>query len=298
MEAGRSGLSAHAVARHRVVATTTESESVSMSKPERLARWTALLFVAAFFCLPFLVPIHRLPSPTFDSELLSVMLLASALTTAGICSGRLNVCWPIPAFLLAVLSLGLLQNLLGWLDYSSRLTSLAMWVVAVLSAYCLGRWFVQRAWSTLALRAVCGALIVGGLVSVVVQVLQVLDIPDISPWLVSPHGTQLATANGGQCRTAQSTCRVPRTGSGQCCVFLSTPRSPAWLRHRWRPLDRYRADPLANGFDDDCPCRGRPPCRVCQEWNSSTQICTNGRDFHRPRLRTRLDRGTAADAER
>ena len=100
MEAGRPALNTHAVARDRVVATATESEGVSMSKPERLARWTALLFVAAFFCLPFLVPIHRLPVPTFDSELLSVMLLALALTTAGIYGGRLNVSWPIPAFLL------------------------------------------------------------------------------------------------------------------------------------------------------------------------------------------------------
>ena len=83
-----------------------------------------------------------------------------------------------------MLSLGLLQNVLGWLDYSYQLTSLAMWVISVLSAYCLGRWFVERAWSTLALRAVCGALIVGALVSVVVQVLQVLGVSDISPWLV------------------------------------------------------------------------------------------------------------------
>ncbi len=177
-------LSPHAVARHEIVAMAAGSESVTLSRFGWVARWTALSLVAALFCLPFVAPIRRPPIASFDCELLSVILLASALIAAGFCGGRLKVSWPIPVFLLSILSLGLLHDLLGWLDYSYQLKSLAMWVIAVLSAYCLGRWFAKEAWQTLAVTAVCGALVVGGLVSFVVQVLQVLDISTISRLLV------------------------------------------------------------------------------------------------------------------
>jgi hypothetical protein len=81
------------------------------------------------------------------------------------------------------------------------LSNLAIAAVAVLAAYALGRWVLQRGLLDSVLTVSSAALITGGLISVGLQCLQVMGVQGLPDWLVTAHSqgyTSQPYANVGQ----------------------------------------------------------------------------------------------------
>ena len=103
--------------------------------------------------------------------------------------------------MVGLLALGALHWATGRLSYSYSLSNLAIAAVAVLAAYALGRWVLQRGLLDAVLTASSAALITGGLISVGLQCLQVMGVQGLPDWLVTAHSqgyTSQPYANVGQ----------------------------------------------------------------------------------------------------
>ena len=162
-----------------------------------------MALVGLLFIAPFVVPVHRYPIPSFDVEWIAVVVLATALVVTALgTSARLSVQWPLPAIAALLLAIGGAQYLLGMLTYSYSLAALFMFMCALFAAYLLGRWLVSVELRDRALLAVSLALVAGGVLSLVVQLVQALDFRALPDWLVLPMGETLSKrrpyANIGQ----------------------------------------------------------------------------------------------------
>lgn len=161
-----------------------------------------LLGIALWFLLPFIQPLHALPLASFEAEWLSAVLLAATLLIAAPAAReRLVLQWPLPALLAGLLAVGGLHALTGRLMYSYALSNLAIAVVAVLAAYALGRWLAQSKLLDAGLTVICAALVTGGLVSVVLQCLQLFGVQGLPEWLIAAHSQEYTSqpyANVGQ----------------------------------------------------------------------------------------------------
>src|SRR5882672_6899507 len=154
---------------------------------QRRAAAAVAVLVALLFSLPFVAPVHRYPLTTFDSELISAGILAVAMVVAAIAGrARMSVGWPLPTITLLLVGFAAAQYMLGMLHYTFSFTSLLLYLCAFFSAYLLGRWLVASDRRARAVQAICVGLVIGGLLSVVVQFLQVLDVQALPTWLVFP----------------------------------------------------------------------------------------------------------------
>ena len=169
--------------------------------------WTegaVLLGVALCFVLPFMQPYHALPLPSFEAEWLAGTVLSATLLVTALAAkqnDKATLQWPLPAFLLGLLALGVVHRVSDRLSYSYALSNLVIAVVAVLGAYTLGRWLLHRGRLDAVMTAASAALITGGLASVGLQCLQVLGIQGLPEWLVTAHAQEYTTqpyANVGQ----------------------------------------------------------------------------------------------------
>ena len=150
----------------------------------KLAKGLALACLSLIFALPFLVPVRRAPIPTLDGEMLSATLLFLAAVMSGIAVRRgVRLSWPLPLFLLFLMLVTSIHWLGGRLSYSYSVTTLFMTVAALFLAYGVGRWCRQNGLSAAALHWIAGALVVGALLSVGIQVMQLLDVGDLPTWL-------------------------------------------------------------------------------------------------------------------
>ena len=167
-----------------------------------IAQRMSVASIAMLFFVPFVVPIRRFPIPTFDGELLAALLLGLAITVAGLSSTRaIRIQWPLPVFLLTLIAIAVAQWLAGQLAYTYSLTTLTMAAMALFAAYSIGRWVREEGLEGTALNWIAIALIVGGLASVFIQVLQLLAVRGLPPalYLETPRSFPFqALANVGQ----------------------------------------------------------------------------------------------------
>jgi len=174
--------------------SSVNSIALAISSVQRAAFSGVLLLVAILFSLPFLITAHRYPLTTFDSDWISASALALALLAAATAKQvRIELRWPLPALTLVLLVVAAVQYLLGMLHYSFTLSSLFMYLCTLLCAYVLGRWLVASDLRQHAIRSICIALMAAGLLSVVVQVLQVFDVRALPTWLMFPLTDKLSS---------------------------------------------------------------------------------------------------------
>lgn len=158
-----------------------------MSSARQAIATVALVLAALLFAVPYLVAEHRYPLTTFDSEWIAAVLLAAALLAGAAANGvRLSLHWPLPAIGLILLAVATGHHQLGLLHYTYGLTSLLLYLCAMFGAYLLGRWLVAADLRAAALGFVSVAILAAGLLSFVVQVLQLLDVRTLPTWLVVP----------------------------------------------------------------------------------------------------------------
>jgi O-antigen ligase len=154
---------------------------------QRQAVAAVLVLVGLLFSLPFVTTAHRYPLTTFDSDWLAGGILALAMIAAAVANrARVLLHWPLPAIVLVLFAAATVHYLLGMLQYTYALSSLFIYLCALFGAYLLGRWLVAGELRSRALRAMSVGLLVGGLLSVAVQILQVLDVRTLPTWLVFP----------------------------------------------------------------------------------------------------------------
>lgn len=173
------------------MATTTTAVTIRSDQPMSSARQAiataALVLTALLFAVPYLVAEHRYPLTTFDSEWIAAVLVAGALLAGAMANGvRLSLRWPLPAIGLILLAVAAGHHRLGLLHYTYGLTSLLLYLCAMFGAYLLGRWLVAADLRAAALGFVSVAILAAGLLSFVVQVLQLLDVRTLPTWLVVP----------------------------------------------------------------------------------------------------------------
>lgn len=156
--------------------------------------WFAL---TALFSVPFLNPIHRDASPTFDSEWFAVLLLVVAALAMGLArSGPTRLQWPLPLFLFVLGLIAALQYLVGMLVYSYAFVTLVLGLIAVTAAYTLGRWVVGQGYVRTAMKLISVGLLAGSSLSVLVQWLQVFDVRGLPAWLYF----EMSVRDGGPIR--------------------------------------------------------------------------------------------------
>jgi O-antigen ligase len=140
---------------------------------------TGLLFLA-----PFVVPVHRAPQAAFDMEWLAGLLLAGLAIALGLQRARsVELNWPLPAWLTAMVAVTAAQFALGQLVYSTQLLFACVYGFAIFGAYWIGRRLGGADLRHRAVRAMAWALITGAVVSLVVQWLQLLDAKGLPWWL-------------------------------------------------------------------------------------------------------------------
>ena len=147
-------------------------------------RGATLAGVAFLFFVPFLIPLRRAPIPTLDGEMIAAALLALCAVASGLVArGGVRLSWPLPSFLLLLILVASIHWIVGDLAYTYSVTTLFMAVTLLFLAYAVGRWLRQTETSAVALRWISIGLVAGALISVVIEVMQLLDVRGLSPWL-------------------------------------------------------------------------------------------------------------------
>ena len=165
--------------------------AVQIAKPPRssfasVALTGVLAAVALLGILPFVWSVHMLPLPSFDSEVVAAFCLGFALLCSGPLKGpAAKIRWPLPLFLLSLCTLVSLQQALGMLAYSQLAVRFYLYTACVLLAYVLGRRLLATGHAAEATRYFCGAMLIGGLYTVLVQWLQMLDLEVLPPWMAA-----------------------------------------------------------------------------------------------------------------
>jgi O-antigen ligase len=143
------------------------------------------LLTGLLFSLPFLIPIHRPPQAVFDAELVSSVLLCLLGMVIGLrfFRERLVFCWLLPVWLLLVILVAFAQNWAGILTYPEQAYFALIYCSAALIAYLVGAAIRQCDLSEAASSAVFFAVLFCGLLSVVIQLLQLFDYQALPAWM-------------------------------------------------------------------------------------------------------------------
>jgi len=127
--------------------------------------------------LPFVWAVHHFPLSSFDSEVVSAWCLGFALFFSASLGGRdTSIAWPLPTLLLGFSAIALAQQMLGMLAYSQQAIRFLLYMGSMLAAYVFGRRVLAAGRAKEAIDFFCAAVLIGGLYSVCVQWLQLLDI--------------------------------------------------------------------------------------------------------------------------
>jgi O-antigen ligase len=144
----------------------------------------ALGALALTWTLPFLWTAHWYPLSALYSELVAASCLAFAMLSCGLLKrADARVQWPLPALLLGLAALALLQNTLGLLAYSQLALRFVLCVLTILAAYVFGRQVVALKQTKEALVLLSAACLLGAIFSVLVQWLQLFDLEVLPFWM-------------------------------------------------------------------------------------------------------------------
>ncbi|WP_094781411.1 PglL family O-oligosaccharyltransferase [Paraburkholderia ribeironis] len=163
--------------------------------PTPFARYLSLILLALALVLPYAVPYHTYPIPTFYAEFtaLALYLLTGVGVVLLVATARPRITFASPAVALVPLLFGLLlvvqmavlpvtQPSMNWLG--------ASFLLAALMATYIGYGFTRAKLDDTALRWVAGALMVGGLFAVFSQVMQLFHLEArVSPFVVAYNVT-------------------------------------------------------------------------------------------------------------
>jgi O-antigen ligase len=149
-----------------------------------LAERIPLFLAALLFLLPFVWPVHRPPQPAFDVEWLAAVVLAlAAVAVAVVPRRRIELQWPLPAWLALFAAAVALQFVAGWLSYRMQLAMAVLYSFAIFGAYALGKFISDSGQRSRSLRWICWSLLVGAAVSFLVQWLQIFGVKGLPWWL-------------------------------------------------------------------------------------------------------------------
>jgi O-antigen ligase len=153
----------------------------SSSAPVRTLRSAGLAGIigatALLWFLPFLWTEHRFPLTSLDSQLVAAGCLALALIASGLLPNRVaRIQWPLPAVLAVLAALAFAQLQRGMLAYPQQATRFGLFLAAMVAAYALGREIVALGRLRSLMGFAAGAAVAGGVLSVFIQWLQVLDL--------------------------------------------------------------------------------------------------------------------------
>jgi len=158
-------------------ATDIQSQTSPRLNIEALGLAGVLGGVALLGSLPFLWTVHTFPLPPFYNEVIAAWCLACALLASGTLTGsKASIRWPLPALLLSLSALALLQYLLGMVTYSQQAIRFCLYAACMLTAYVLGRHILAAGQGRKAIDFFSAAVLIGGLYSVLVQWLQLFDL--------------------------------------------------------------------------------------------------------------------------
>lgn len=155
--------------------------SAIASKPAgpaaRAGAWVALACLALMFAVPFLWPVHTKPFTTFYSEWLAALLLMAACSVFCMpspSSRQSGIVLPAAAPLFVpLIAVILLQWMLGRFVHESDAVFPLMTLVLATAAVILGAAIARTAGLARLLTWLCVATLVGGLLSVAIQFMQV-----------------------------------------------------------------------------------------------------------------------------
>jgi O-antigen ligase len=140
--------------------------------------------LALTWTLPFLWTAHWYPLPALYSELVAAACLAFGMLSCGLlkrADARLH--WPLPALLLGLAALALLQDGLGLLAYSQLAVRFVLCMLTILAAYVFGRQIVALKRTEEAFGLLSAACLLGAIFSVLVQWLQLFDLEVLPFWM-------------------------------------------------------------------------------------------------------------------
>ncbi|CAB3783922.1 hypothetical protein LMG28614_01770 [Paraburkholderia ultramafica] len=163
--------------------------------PSPFARYLSLILLALALVLPYAVPNHTYPIPTFYAEFtsLGLYLFTGVAVVLLVATARPRIAFASPTVALVPLLFGLvlvaqavvlpvLQPSMNWLGGS--------FLLAALMAVHVGYGFTRARLDETALRWAAGALIVGGLFAVFCQVIQLFHLETrVSPFVVAYNVT-------------------------------------------------------------------------------------------------------------
>jgi hypothetical protein len=152
----------------------------------------ALGGLALLWLLPFLWTIHWHPMASLHSELVAACCLAFGALSCGLlrrADARIHS--PLPAVLLGLVAVVLLQLEFGRLAYAQLAVRFVLFVSAMLTAYVFGRQIVALGRTREALNVLSAACLAGALYSVLVQWLQLFDLEILPFWLAGVFKSEL-----------------------------------------------------------------------------------------------------------
>ncbi len=156
------------------------------SPPVRANRF--LWLIAAAWVLPFLSPYHALPLPDFYTEWLALALGMGGMLCLAQAGAWRDGLW-MPRIVLAPVLLGLVllvQLLLGLCAYTETVLQAGLYLVWVAGLIWTGSMLKKQIGLDVVARGLSWALLLGGLVSAVIGVLQYLHWQDFFGTLIAP----------------------------------------------------------------------------------------------------------------
>ncbi len=186
--------------------------------------------IALLGSLPYLWPVHHFPLASFDSEIVAAFCVAFALLSSGLLSASdASIGWPLPAVLLGLSALAMLQRSLGMLTFSQQATRFWLYAGCLLAAYVLGRRIRATSHAVEVMDWFSAAVLIGGLYSVFVQWLQLLDIERLPIWTADVYKSDVV-----QTRPFGNLAQANHVGtyiamSALAALYLSVRKSQTWF---------------------------------------------------------------------
>lgn len=150
----------------------------------------AAVAASILFALPFLWPVHRQPLTGFDAEWVAAAILTCAALAIGLPRpAAATLQWPLPSWLALLFSVTAGQWFAGMLHYGEQLYFAALYTFAIFGAYTVGRALAAQGLRAEVTLWICAALVGAGLLTVGLQILQLLDVRDLPWWLYFEVGS-------------------------------------------------------------------------------------------------------------
>lgn len=202
--------------------------------------WAKHLF-GLMLCLPFLVPLHDMPLPSFQSEWLALVLGLLALLALCLDKKSPQVS-PMVLAPLALLLLVLLQLALGKFAYVATALTMSLYLLWCALLLLAGRTLVVRVGMTPLLTCWCKYLLAGGLLNALCGLAQFSQIwPALGGWVAAPMEARDAGVYGNLAQQNHFATHLALAMAAACYLCFSGQRQnalPSRLARHW-PLLAY-----------------------------------------------------------